>query len=127
MDLRAAVAAFEAIRKPRTTFTAVVGRADMKYAHLPDGPEQEARDDLLRSPAMPSPPAAETNTDVHEPEDYNPPTDGNTSITPEGRDYLSAYNVLKHVSFILVTYETEESHRLRIVQTRTHLANHGLV
>ncbi len=40
---------YEAIRKPRTTRTQLLGRRNGEIFHLADGPEQHDRDESLRS------------------------------------------------------------------------------
>lgn len=99
------MAAFEAIRKPRTTFAAKAGFLSQKMSCLPDGPEQEARDHMFRNPP-PAPPAPEgmadvpkSNTTPPKLEDYDPPKTPSPTFTPEARKYNMEYDILDHVSY----------------------------
>jgi salicylate hydroxylase len=51
-DIPQALHAFETIRKPRTNMLASHSLANAKLWQLPDGPEQVARDERLRTKAV---------------------------------------------------------------------------
>jgi len=46
-DVRGALQRYEAIRKPRATRLQEMSTANRRRFHLPDGPEQQHRDDLM--------------------------------------------------------------------------------
>ncbi|EGX88619.1 Salicylate hydroxylase [Cordyceps militaris CM01] len=99
-----ATAAFEAIRKPRTTFISKAGHMNMEFGHLADGPEQEARDAALErmriheanmgGPRL-TPPAGPPPNDLH---GFEPPEKVTNLYTPSARAYVSGYDIFAHAS-----------------------------
>jgi hypothetical protein len=99
------VDAFEAIRKPRTTFIAEAGRHNMRMTNLPDGPEQQARDAafvksaLDSNPRLVAPDPAEDDTsNDRRLKDFDPPAVATGTFVPTTRAYLIDYDVYTHVS-----------------------------
>lgn len=77
----------------------------MKMVHLPDGPEQEARDAMFTN-SVPKP-DAEPPTAIAAPtngkggkrlEDFDPPAVVTGTFVPATRAYLFEYDVYLHVS-----------------------------
>ncbi|KAM3495637.1 hypothetical protein MY3957_001005 [Beauveria namnaoensis] len=114
-----ATAAFEAIRKPRTTYISKAGRLNMKFSHLPQGPEQEARDAALIKmreeeanrkvpepvPAASAPEAAPTPQML---QSFDPPEMVANLFTPIARSYVSGYDILAHTRAYLNTLNTDD-------------------
>ncbi|KAM3559474.1 hypothetical protein ARSEF4850_004106 [Beauveria asiatica] len=106
-----ATAAFEAIRKPRTTYISKAGRLNMEFSHLPHGPEQEARDAALakmreeeaKRPA-PTPEAALTPRNL---QDFEPPETAESLYTPIARSYVSGYDIIAHTNAYLKKLYTD--------------------
>ncbi|OAA76431.1 Salicylate hydroxylase [Akanthomyces lecanii RCEF 1005] len=99
----AALDSFEKIRKPRATFITEVGHHNMNMIHLPDGPEQKARDDTFiksapKSDAQTPVPTIVPNEDNHgrRLEDFDPPAVATGSFVPSTRAYLLEYDVYLH-------------------------------
>ncbi|KAM3507786.1 hypothetical protein MY10362_001588 [Beauveria mimosiformis] len=102
-----ATAAFEAIRKPRTTYISKAGRLNMKLSHLPHGPEQEARDAALAKTreeeakrTAPTPEAAPVPRNL---QDFEPPEAAASLFTPIARSYVRGYDILAHTKAYLKT------------------------
>ncbi|KAH8709500.1 FAD-dependent monooxygenase OpS4 [Beauveria bassiana] len=114
-----ATAAFEAIRKPRTTYISKAGRLNMKFSHLPQGPEQEARDAALikmreeeAKRIVPAPvPAASAPEAAPIPQmlqSFDPPEVVANLFTPIARSYVSSYDILAHTKAYLKTLSTDD-------------------
>ncbi|KAM3559445.1 hypothetical protein MY1884_003441 [Beauveria asiatica] len=106
-----ATAAFEAIRKPRTTYISKAGRLNMEFSHLPHGPEQEARDAALAKMreeeakrAGPTPEAALTPRNL---QDFEPPETAASLYTPIARSYVSGYDIIAHTNAYLKKLYTD--------------------
>ncbi|KAM3437397.1 hypothetical protein NHJ13734_004657 [Beauveria thailandica] len=106
-----ATAAFEAIRKPRTTYISKAGRLNMEFSHLPHGPEQEARDAALAKMreeeakrAAPTPEAALTPRNL---QDFEPPETAASLYTSIARSYVSGYDILAHTNAYLKKLYTD--------------------
>ncbi|KAJ6785101.1 hypothetical protein PWT90_03558 [Aphanocladium album] len=97
-----ATAAFEAIRKPRTTFISAAGRLNLEFSHLEDGPAQEARDAALeimrdeQAKREAPRPAHHATHSPHELHEFAPPGQVTNLFTSAARDYVSGYDVFAH-------------------------------
>ncbi|OAA51043.1 Salicylate hydroxylase [Beauveria brongniartii RCEF 3172] len=105
-----ATAAFEAIRKPRTTYISKAGRLNMKFSHMPHGPEQEARDAALakmrEEEAKRAAPAPEATPAPRNLQDFEPPETAASLFTPIARSYVSGYDIIAHTKAYLKTLYT---------------------
>lgn len=94
--------AFESLRKPRAAFATEMARVNMRSFHLPDGPEQEARDSAMLTRKMSAPPRPEPRMKqvFHEMrlDDFEAPADVKESLKANGRRYIMDYDVVEHVS-----------------------------
>ncbi|KAJ3499074.1 hypothetical protein NLG97_g634 [Lecanicillium saksenae] len=97
-----ATAAFEAIRKTRTTFISAAGRLNLEFCHLANGPAQEARDAGLemmwdkQSKREAPPPVPDATHPPQELRDYAPPEQVTNLFTPVAREYVSGYDIFAH-------------------------------
>ena len=99
-DLRKAVMAYQAIRKPRCEHVQQIAKGNADMMVLPDGPAQEERDRQLKETLEI---AKKNRTDiengVYERPNIKPDPNAMTIETPGARMWLYGYDALEEVSF----------------------------
>lgn len=98
-DLRKAVMAYQAIRKPRCEHVQQIAKGNADMLILPDGPEQEERDRQLKETLeMSAKRRMDIENGVYERPNTEPDPNATTIETPGARMWLYGYDALEEVS-----------------------------